>query len=445
MAVATYSPANPLAVSLATIPSKPSFGVEPVLKPLRIAANRGELPSLTATADPNSVRIESRKFYLLGRTDYAELRLSYVGSYVSTLNVETPCGNDQNVKVALEISGAPTPVVQLTFGGNLQGVIPNGSWDYQTDPIYPAQFGLAKFPSNMNFWVREERSVANGAFYTREIAPLVSNLVAGESTRRSDGLSAAQLLSSGALVTPAGGSLISRVYGPACILGRALDVNELALIGVGDSILSGKEDTAFPQGAYGIGGGGFLQRGLVSVNGGAIPLLQMAYFGTWAQQFAANMAGRRIYFKYGNILIGNYGTNAAATRTAAQEYADNQTIWSAARVEGIKRVEVLPITPKAASTDSWATVGNQTPVTGFATGGAYRDAFNTLLTGARNAGLVEGVIDINQDVADVAQPDRWKATGSAFGYATDSTHLSVLASTAAGARVQAKAATWNTL
>jgi len=412
----------------------------------RIVTNRGEIPTTLTVAGANSLRAETRKLVKFGNADLQYIQLGYAGFY-SASGLEVNAGNDQSVQAAIEgISGGSPGVVRVTFGGQSTGTIVNGVALYLSDPIYPSQFGLSKFPKNTSFYVREQRDVTLGQNHTRG-ASIAS--MTGERTYLSDGQSASQLMATGVMSQPTGGSGPARMMGPTVILGKSIGAPDVACIGIGDSIMAGSNDTSAPNGNDGSAGGGFVQRGLNSVNGRAVPFLQMGVSGTKAVDFVSSMTKRAAYFAYATNLLENFGTNdfENSARTAAQVYADRQTIWAAfkAAAQGSKRVDALPIIPRTNSTDSWATLANQTPRTGYAaTSGAFRDPMNANLATALSGGLVDGIIDLNAVIADAGSPDKWIVTGAANFATSDGTHPSPATSATPylADAIAARAATW---
>jgi lysophospholipase L1-like esterase len=250
---------------------------------------------------------------------------------------------------------------------------------------------------------------------------------------------------------PTGGSQLGgRDFGPICVEGIAVADHDIAVLGCGDSLIAGGNDTSYPNGSDGLlpaAGGGWLQRALINCNGRSVPFLQMGYSGTQVFNLLPNMAKRRMYFPYVTHAIENHGTNDATnSRTEAQIYADRKVLWSALRGanSSIRRVEANTIYPRTGSTDTWTTTANQTPnANGWATGGAFRDPMNADLITARSQGLIHDILDFNSVLADPTLPDRWVVTGGANYATTDGTHpspaLHVLMANIARSRI----ATWS--
>ena len=138
--------------------------------------------------------------------------------------------------------------------------------------------------------------------------------------------------------------------------------------------------------------------------------------------------------------ICNYGTNDAVTasRTAAQVLADLRVLWGV--VQGgdsnIRYMGQIGVIPRTTSTDSFATVANQTPRAGFENGGAFRTALNDAIKGYVGSEINE-YIDISPVFADPVLADRW-----AVGATTDGTHYQPAYAALAGSVLAAVVATW---
>lgn len=392
------------------------------IKQPRVCANRGEFYKNTTTAAANSVRIENRKYFTLGGAPQAAIRLSYAGFYIPTTNVETNIGNDQTVEAGLEIVGSPNVTKVFSFAGAATGTIVNGAARYSTDWLYASDFGLPFFPAGMTFFVRDLRQVTSGQLFSR--CPSTANMT-GEGTYLSNGASASQVNAIGAMTVPASGSQINRCFGPICVEGLAQGVPDIAVLGIGDSLVEGVSDSNQPNGSDGSNGGGPLARALLSCGGRSVPLLQMAYAGTQVATLLPNMAKRRQYFPFVTHAIENYGTNdyASGGRSAAQIYIDRQTLWGAMRGAGaIRRIEAYPIFPRTSG--AWTSINgsDQTPNSGYAIGGVFRDPMNANLAAAKAAGLIDDILDVTAPLVNPTAADKWIATGVAAYATADGTH-----------------------
>ncbi len=175
--------------------------------------------------------------------------------------------------------------------------------------------------------------------------------------------------------------------------------------------------------AWGDAGGGALSGDSSSSTGAyekslapSIGLINLAVPGDRASLFLASHTNRLALAIYASDFIIEYGINDLTldSRTAVQLAADISSII-ALLPPGSKIVTTLE--PKSASTDSWATLANQT--TNAAN--AERVSYNANVRGGSIAGQT-GYFE----VADIAESSRnsgkWKVTGGANGYTADGLH-----------------------
>jgi hypothetical protein len=398
---------------------------------LVLAANHCQFYTTTFQATgANHVRAETRTRHKTGNADLTQLRLVYAGFYLANgTGIETNVGNAVSIEAAIEWPGATPVTARVTFNGSSVGSIVDGATAYMSDPIYPSAFGLSVFPKNTTFYVRRLSAVAQTLRYGRHEASSAT----GERTAFSDGLSASQLLGSGAMAVPSGGADSSATQGPTAILGVPSGTPDIAVALIGDSITNGSNDNN--MGGDGEAGSGWMPRGLWSVGSRSIPWIKMAVGGAEARYHASNVKWKE-YLQYVTHGIVAAGTNdmRVSSRTAAQTWADLQTLYTACKTGGLRRVEAALIIPRV--TGTYATTGGQTPVTGFETGGNRRDALNTLIV-AGTSGL-DNYINVNLDAADGTALDRFIANGT-----NDGTHPVATLHASMGSRLATRAATWS--
>lgn len=137
-------------------------------------------------------------------------------------------------------------------------------------------------------------------------------------------------------------------YVPVSVLG--MGSSPLPFIGIdGDSIASGLGDTSAPVAA----GRGFIRRAL----GGSIPHVSIAASG----QFITDSTAYRDQLVLGctDIICETLTNDIVGGATAAACYTALIARWRKHARRGARAWQTT-ITPKSASTDSWATTGNQT-------------------------------------------------------------------------------------
>lgn len=409
--------------------------VEGVGGRLLAVANRGKVPNAVRAASAgNLVCGETRIGIIIGNADLSEIRVVYSGYYMANgTGIETLPGNDASLEVALEIGAQ---VVQFTFGGQLVGTLSNGLAELVSDPIYPAAFGLTKFDKNAtSYWLRSRQVVTSGQNHVRTTG---GGTPTGEGTQYSNGLSASQLLSTGALVTPSGGASAGAEIMPSVIIGRTIGTPDVAALVIGDSIADGSNETV--TSGSGVNDSGFISRGLYQVNGRTVPLSKMTCGGSSVRYMAAGMTRRRALFKYFTHAVCNYGSNdgVVENRTSAQVLADLKVVWAALKAEGVRWIEEVGIIPRTTSSDSFATVANQTPRPNFETGGAFRDALNAALQSNVGADGLDAYISVSASFADGTSLDKWAVPSKT----TDGTHPSAAAHASAAPTITARAETW---
>jgi lysophospholipase L1-like esterase len=400
------------------------------------AANHGEVPNSRRTsANGNQVCLESRGKYKIGSKDLSAIKLVFGGYYTPNTNIETDIGNDQTIELAIEITGAPTVTVRLQFSGQDVGNLVSGVEEYITDPVYPGQFGLSKFAANTVFWIRQRRTHASVG---NRFSGCVGSAVSGEIAYFSDGLSTNQVPLTGALTLPSGGASISDIQQPMAVLGLARR-HDIAVFGIGDSIMVGNNDST----GDGSAGGGWFARGLFNVNSRTIPWGRMGIASSTVNGLVSNFTKRKALLKYYTHAIVHYGTNdmASGSRTAAQTLGDLQTLATALKSfsgSKIRHIALSLVIPRTTSTDSFATVVNQTPVSDFETGGTERDALNTSIIAAVGASGIDAYLDLNTAFADGTALDKWGAPS----FTTDGVHPQPTPHASAGVLLAARAAGW---
>ena len=207
------------------------------------------------------------------------------------------------------------------------------------------------------------------------------------------------------------------VYGPSAVY-----VDSLAptCLGYGDSILRGVGDTTYST-AYGQYAAGWFKRWLNGKIGSDALGLSGAtlntFIGTWGfcesshQAFSDKMAS-------GHLVA--FGANDCLSKTFATITSQYTDFIAKLRANGATKIIVPKILPRTTSTDSWATVAKQTPVSGFEAGG-IRDQVNAWFVANSGTGkLIDIVLDTCTAVEDPAG-NKWKASNTADGAHPNST------------------------
>lgn len=189
----------------------------------------------------------------------------------------------------------------------------------------------------------------------------------------------------------------------------------VAIAGWGDSLMAGVGDvTNNSNGCM-----GWFEHACHAVDGASrnIPFTNLSKSGDMTSTYSVDEAQARFAcLEYATHVIFGMGNNDIMSgRTLAQMQDSHLEAWAHAKLFGCK-VGAVTLTPRTTSTDSWATVANQTPVSGYTTAG-IRGQFNAWLVEQRATGVLDFIVDINSVAADTINPDVFKA-----GFSYDGTH-----------------------
>ena len=224
----------------------------------------------------------------------------------------------------------------------------------------------------------------------------------------------------------------TRSFAPVAVLADYVPSTTPRVAVIGDSIAAGQGDTTY---------GGFVLRAIY----GVLPHMRVAVSGSRVQHFIdPNLGRRRGRLTRGcNVAISNFGTNDIYTdsRTLAQVQADCLALWTWAVARGMP-VYQTTLLPQSSTTDSYATLGNQTTRTGNTT----RVSFNNWVragapidsttkaavavgtSGALVAGAtghpLKGYFETADLVESARDSGKWIVTGAANYATSDGTHPS---------------------
>lgn len=338
--------------------------------------------------------------------DCDNVQLGMNNFYVADINgsnlcIETNNGNSYDLRASLEYNGQS---IMLTWNGSQTRTVAAGEALALSDPIKASAFGLSKFTAGDEFWLRMERLAPNGGTWLYQVVASNSPTINGErwfigATTAND-----QLLATGDWPLTGGWSAHGVIWLPALIIGKPIDksITHMASVVVGASIEHGSGDTGRGDGFN--GSGGYVRRGYVNGKGAKIGLMKP---GESAKSFVQNSAKRREYLRYANHAWTAHGGN---DYTYGETVGNTQTqlsqIWAWLKAEGLY-VHHIALTVKTDSTDAWATVVNQTPRAGFATGGNWRDVVNTWAAGKVGT-EIDAYDDFDTETADSVSIDKWR-------------------------------------
>ncbi len=400
-----------------------------VLPRLQIVGSRGQAlgqdtnGALGGAGGTNYTRAESRFRSVIGPEGASDLRLLY-GNYIITAGSGDQVGpNALTVEAALELQTGTPNSFAAQWNGQDIGSIGIGAAHALTDAV------PLDVPGGGFVWMRTGITVTAGQQWPRGYTASATGEKAAESTAATS-----QISSQGPLATPAGGAAANG-FGPLALLGiptRAMP----AVIILGDSIADGSGDSGTGDAE---GNRGFARRGLRFADGSVIPYHASTKPSDNPLALRIHQSWRRhVPWQYANWLLNEHGGNQLSSVTVSAMLGYLQLIWDSAHRRNMKVCQVL-LGPR--TTGSWTSAASQTGFNADFEPGGKRDQLNNLIRAAYAAGVIEAIIDPNQDWEDPANPGKWVTTGAADYATADGTHPSAAMAIAAAARVRAWAAT----
>lgn len=343
-------------------------------KPIQVATRctvYHEGTTMTGTVAGTTYRYEHKM-----RTACHNLQLVF-GNHYPTSTSESSNANAITIQVAIEWNGQTT---RLHFNGEAQKTIGQGGMAI-TDPI------LRDIPEGSTFYTRTWVSVATDGVDTVPQHLLLDAAADGKAI--------------GNVVTSTGGMTAAsteRGYGPSAIIGIPDRDDAIAFGLYGDSIVTSPSSIGWPI-------------NLVEPDYGYIIASRPTATAAGLETSSGNVYRLR-YVQFCTHVIMNFGTNDF---NGAESYsaviARFQDLWERIKSAGAEVYHSTTL-PRTSSTDSWATTGNQTPVSANSYN-TKRANFNASL---RNGEFPVRVLDIAA-AAETASASSgvWKAAYTADG------------------------------
>lgn len=378
----------------------------------QIVATRGQMPGRAVIVASMTLH-ESKTRVKFGPKPCTDIRVAFPGFSLSTAaGGETDLPNDLTILGAIERI-SPNHAKFFSLNGQRAMTVAAGGGLTITDPV------------GMDFAADDEAQIQYEARFDSGDTALsqLSNLEALSNyslAYRSSALTTGQVGTAGAWsVTDRGAN--KNVGGFSAILGVPTDPFPSALI-VGDSIAEGREDNSTGD-AY--GNHGYIQRGLYDAGpgGSAVPWACVAVAGEKVSTIVAGGAAQRLtLLKYASHCILNMGVNDIADAVSLATLQDRYTSgWASIKRYGV-RLYQCKITPRTTSSDSWATLANQTLATGHDVGG-LRDQLNAWFD-TQVGTAIDGVIDPNV-YCESGSTGKWAVDGNANYATADGVHPSI--------------------
>jgi len=391
----------------------------------RHVLTRGFFPAVNNTSATNTACLENRTRHVIAE-DTPYLTCVDTGVYVTSLNVETNIGNDQTIERSLEIPSIQSTPVRWTWGGLNVGTITDGVGQIASDQLSASSFGLSVFRAGTVVWLRQRKTVTVGQKISTWQYGGAATGYSGEGAFWSDGNSASQVMNSGAMTTPTGGSTSTFSAFPVVVLGAPGRCTSTVLLG--DSLGMGQADNW----SDGSSGGGWFARGMYNVNGRPLAHANFSHGTTCANQYVANSTIRKTYYPYFTRSVIHWGTNDAALSFSLTNTKNSmQTIASQLKAGGLRYVSVSGILPR--------TDGTNTPSTLYANGGTFRDPFNSYFASLASPGTdIDEFFNVSTAICDPVNTDKW----GSVSYTPDFVHVNATSSALCATNFNAVAAAW---
>jgi len=341
----------------------------------------------------------------------------------NAINTVTPSTFD-DITVEAYVEYPSGTYNRITFNGGSNSVLVRKGFYVESDVW---KFNI---PANAVFWIRTKVLVTSGQVWLKNTAAYNGSALGGEGVANGNALTSAIANNTG------------YAYGCSAVLGIS-DTKNGAIIYKGDSISCGVGDS-------GTNYTGSLQGGLFfRTFGFNYPVLMTNIPGQGSVNYDKNTSINANFFDElftcAQFSISNLAINDLPYFTLPQIQAYVISIWYTDKASGIG-IYHTTCTPQTSSTDSWATLANQT-INGFET---KRTGFNDWLrdgapldittklpvaVGTASSTTIVRMGTINHpalgyiEVADTLETSRnsgkWKTNGTASFYTADGLHPTV--------------------
>lgn len=398
---------------------------------MRVVATGGRIGYTFYTPAAGNTAFRHRTPHKLGGP-VSEIQVGFM-DWMYTDKTETAnTDNDVTISAAWLERASTGQVVPLMFAGSRQLVLPMNSTApyWLSDPV-PSSAWTGSAPARDEvFWLHAMGRIPEGGKLPVGTPATYSG--GADSTLKAKFVVFPPAHDPGTMDGAGGVPVItgssSRTEGlPLVFLGRYTGPGHLAVIGIGDSVLHGSGDTGNPTAS--IAGYGFFNRAALDDQGAnTIAMFNLTRHGQTAAAWVDTNKQKRqtSFLQFANVVVEEYGTNdlaAAGSGDPATILGRLDKIWTAARGAGVQKIIRTKLMPRTTSTDSWATLENQTPNTGWEAGGK-RDTINAGLQAALADGRIDALVDTLAIVGDPADSGRWLTNGSSKYTTTDGTHVS---------------------
>jgi hypothetical protein len=338
-------------------------------------------------------------------TDISALQLVFQNFQIQSTSGGLETGSGQPATVEASIEYPAGVCTRVKFGGSNQGSMPAVSASGATSEVGVVFSDLTSIsiPNGATFWIRQLfKSPTGGAGFwhgVRDSALGDILNIAGVGTYASnhpyiDGTGS--LTHNGA----------TNYLPPLAIIGPT---NSASIIMAGDSIMYGQGDTAVADSRYGL---------IAHAMPTTTPFLNLSLPGEKATGFLTHAPGRSQLFPYCSHMVTNLAINDFGASDTPANVAAALTALAAAFPSRVTKY-LCTVTPRDTTTDSFATLANQTPLTK-----ASRDTHNANIRGGLISGYA-GYFETEGPMVDGgagASTGKWIVNGTANYPTTDGLH-----------------------
>lgn len=311
----------------------------------------------------------------------ASLRIQVPNWYISAHPTLAETGTGSAMSVTASIEYPASTFTQVLFGGSASGSASNGA-TLTSDAV------SVTIPEGAKFWVRIYRTSTTGILTNAQ--DVSGGATIGDGFEM--GVSGITDKTMSGTVTAADNSM-----GPLAIIGTT---TKPSVVVIGDSIGWGTgDDTGDATGTLGI-----VTRSL----GTRVAFSNLSMYADNCIKFLASNALRAAVFPYASHMICQYGFNDIydQAQSSANTLSRLASIWALfTALSPYKKVYQTTLTPNTSSTDSWATTGNQTAVSGNTNRVAVNTSIRTVPAGLTGYFETANVLESSQDSGI------WKAPG----------------------------------
>lgn len=375
----------------------------------------------------------------------AELDIGFM-NWLHTSKAEMANTNVVTISHAWVERQSTGQVVALTFSGKRRLDMPADSPQayFLADPIDSAVWTGSPPARDELFWVSAKGGVANAGEYVCQGTPS-TYIHPGNSSNRAKFLlydpanDPGGIDFAGPVPTVTGQNV--RTDGLSMVfLGRFTGPGHLAVIGIGDSIMTGSGDPSNPVPV--VSGLGFFNRAAVDAAGGnTIAMMNVSRHAEAASVWVASHSFRAQLLPFANVAVEEYGTNDIGSNggsaNASAIYGRLASIWQDCRAAGIQKILRTTLFPRTASASgNWTSMEDQTPNPGWGAGGA-RDQLHAMFPTALAEGKIDVLVDTLSVTCDPADDHYWFTNGTNDYMTDDGTHLRAPANIAAAAPLRA--------